>query len=104
MTYWLLGTIICTTLFILTRFTSFQILEEQDDSMFKKSPNLAKLGVMTVAKSATIKLNSIDSNGKDNADAVQNGAKLLLDEIVTKAASAAINKSQLQMDFELTKK
>lgn len=112
MTYWLLGTIISTTLFILTRFTSFKILEEEDDAMFKKSPNLAKLGVMTVANSAVQNGNEMSPNGKEselndtqnakNTNNIHEGATLLLKELVSEAASAAINKSKLQ-DFDNAK-
>lgn len=81
--------------------------------MFKRSPNLAKLGIVTVVKSADLNGNDNNSNGKESemndtrnekgTHNISDGATLLLNEIVTEAASAANNKSRLQRDFDHSK-
>lgn len=83
--------------------------------MFTKSPNLSKIGAITTASKlpaketnglkttedkdadVNVKVGQHDTNGISN-----NGAVILLNEIVTKAASAA-NSSRLQKDFNSIK-
>ncbi|XP_055302266.1 sensory neuron membrane protein 1-like [Sitodiplosis mosellana] len=112
LTYWLFGTIICTTLFVLSRYANVNIFEE-GQSVFMKSPNLSKIGAITTASELSDKVNDglktidekdadVNVNGEDTNSHSKNGAVILLNEIVTKAASAA-NKSRLQTDFNSIK-
>lgn len=117
MTYWLLGTVVCTTLFILSRSNNVNIFEEEPNC-FTRSPNLSKIGAITIANEPPVKenngLKTIDENyvnadtnadvdDTDTTDISKTGAVLLLDEIVTKAASAASNSRKLQNDFNSIK-
>lgn len=105
MTYGLIGTVICTTVYILNRFTDIDVLEEE--KAFTKSPHLiSTLGSIKMV--ASIEDNRIDKklkrNGTDKKNEDTNGdpsiaAVLLVSEVVTKAASAA-NKIRLQRNFD----
>lgn len=114
--YWLPGMVICTTLFVLSRSTHVNIFEEQPglsprSGFFTKSPNLSKIGATTANESPakenkglkTIYEKDADTHGLEtNGVPKSAGAVLLLNEIVTKAASAA-NNSRLQRDFNSIK-
>lgn len=114
LTYWLFGTVICTTLFVLHRYTNVNIFEEEEQSMFTKSPSQSKVGVVTNAserippienndlKTIEEKDDDVNLNEQDASNASQTGAVILLNEIVTKAASAANNR-RLQNDFNSIK-
>lgn len=112
MTIGLIGSITCLTVFIVDRFTNFNIIEEE--KAFNKSPHLiSTLGSIAInkvtseidnkisKKSEQIEVNKNDEvlNGGGPMDPSMN-AVLLVREVVTKAASAA-NKSRLQYDKDL---
>lgn len=114
--YWLPSTIICTTLFVLSRFTNVSIFEV-DQNIFSKSPNLSKIGAITKVKENEVRneenvspaqeknVKNNEKNDVKDLDAngvPETGAVLLLNEIVSKAASAA-NNSRLQSDFNSIK-
>lgn len=118
-TYWLTGTIICTTLFLLSRMTHVKIFEDEQN-LFNKSPNLSKIGAIKSTNEVptnevpnnepakennglkTVNENEVVANELDMNGVPRTGAVLLLNEIVTKAASAA-NNSRLQKDFNSIK-
>lgn len=105
MTYWLFGTVICSTIYILERFTNISIVEEE--KTFTKSPNsIAKVVPITTVSESTqiddgIEVISFekDANGNGTNGVSKARAELLLSEVVTEATKAA-NRSQLQKDFE----
>lgn len=107
MCYWLLATIISITIFILKRFTNVNIFEKENE-IFKKSPNISKLGVITVVGTAIKKDTETKTKGKENIDANENGidsasqagATILLNEIIRQAVSANHNKNQLHTNFD----
>lgn len=100
MTYWLFGTVICSTLYFLDRFTNVNIIEEE--KTFQRSPNMiSKVAPITTVSEITqieniiefgVKLGEKEHNGNENG-------VFLLKEVVTEATKVA-NKSQLQKDFD----
>lgn len=107
MTYWLFGTVICSTIYILERFTNISIVEEE--KTFTKSPNsIAKVVPITTVSESTqiddgIEVISFEKDVNENGNGTNGvskaSAELLLSEVVTEATKAA-NRSQLQKDFE----
>ncbi|XP_031629088.1 sensory neuron membrane protein 1-like, partial [Contarinia nasturtii] len=105
MTYWLLATIGCTTIFLLTRYTDINVLEK--DALFTRSPQISKIGpIVTMVSEQPLKdFNGVEANEKDQHDKnclPKTDAVLLVNEIVTRATSAA-NKGHLQNDFDQPK-
>lgn len=101
MTFGLIGSITCLTVFILDRFTNFNIIEEE--KAFNKSPHLiSTLGSIAINQVTSKIDNKISKKSEqievNKNDEVLNGggpstnAVLLVREVVSKAASAA-NKS-----------
>lgn len=105
MTYGLIGTIICSTVFILNRYTDIDVLEEE--KAFTKSPHLiSTLGSIKMVASIEdngidkkLKRNGTDKINKDTKGDPSIAAVLLVSEVVTEAASAA-NKIRLQRNSD----
>lgn len=103
MTFGLIGTIVCLTVFVLSRYTNIDVIEEE--KAFTKSPQLiSTLGTIKMVGQVTSKLNNgtekkLKENSPDvNDDSVvpSMGTVLLVEEIVSKAASAANKGHSLQ--------
>lgn len=115
--YWLPSTIICTTLFVLSRFTNVNIFEE-NQNIFNKSANLSRIGAITTVKENEVKNEEIESPTQEknvtvnekNDDVKEldaNGvpgtsAVLFLNCSISKAANAA-NNSPLQNELNSIK-
>lgn len=95
MTIFLPGAIICSTVYLLDRFTDLNIIEEE--TTFRKSPNaLSKAKTITDVsyKKDEIVITSIDrdedANEKEISGSVNQGnATIFLSEIVEEATKAA---------------
>lgn len=103
MIYFLLATIVCSVIFILTRYTNINVLEK--DTMFTRSPHMTKVEPITMVSEQPPKdCNSVEVNGKGEHE--KNGfpktdAVLLLNEIMTRATKNATN--GLQNEFKQQK-
>lgn len=97
MTYWLFGTIICTTLFVLTRYTNLNVLEKVTE--FQKSPNISKVDVIPVVDDTRVKDNKGIGNVQKTNELHRTDAVSILNEILTRASTAA-SKNKLQQKFE----
>lgn len=107
MTYWLFGTVICSTIYFLERFTNISVVAEEK-TFTKSSNSIAKVVPITTV-SETIRIDNgievitfkkdVNGNGNETNGTAKASAELLLSEVVTEATKAA-NKSQLQNDFE----
>lgn len=103
MTYWLFGTIICSTIYLLDRFTNVNVIEEE--KTFTKSPNsIAKVEpIMVISELTHIedafdeKTEKIAVESEYDINGISKSAVVLLSEVVTEATKAA-NKNQRHTD------
>lgn len=62
---WFMATIICTTIFLLTRYTNINVLEK-DGCLFEKSPSQTEMGInSTIFKQRAKVTNGIETNRMD---------------------------------------
>lgn len=62
---WFMATIICTTIFLLTRYTNINVLEK-DGCLFEKSPSQTEMGInSTIFKQHTKVNNKMKTNRMD---------------------------------------
>lgn len=115
MTYYLCGTIVCVSLYLLKRFTTVDVIEQEN--MFTRSPN-AILKTVPITMVSTIISEMppnknidyemkqqelyLDKNGNDCNELSKTNSILLLNEIVTEAAKVTDidNDSQMQKQSE----
>lgn len=104
-TYWLFGTIICSTIYFLNRFTNVDVIEEE--KTFTKSPNsIAKTEpIMVISELTQIedafdeKTEKIAVENEYDINGISKSAVVLFSEVVTEATKAA-NTSELQTDSD----
>lgn len=116
MTYFLFGTIVCVSLYLLKRFTTVDVIDQEN--MFTRSPNTILKTVPITMVSSVIsemtpnvdidfeikqhELCTIDKNGNGCNDVSKTNPISLLNEVVTEAAKVTelVNDSQMQKQSE----
>lgn len=104
MTFGLFGTIICSTLFVLKRYTNVDIFEEET-TFIPSSNAISKIISVAKAKETASKTNRgtiLNLREKRNGEMINGAANanamLMLSEVVTEATKAA-NTNNLQRDL-----